>query len=209
MDVVQQIPDSLASRFGALVYEPFLAKGERLGMRRRRADLLAAATGRVVEIGAGTGLNFPHYPTGVQELTLTEPVPAMHRRLRARTGAEPLLATADALPFASSSVDTVVSTLVLCTVPHIEPVLDEIHRVLRPSGRLLFCEHVVADDPQQARHQRRFARLWAAFAQGCRCERDTLTALSTRFEITSLTEEQWAGMPRLVRPLIIGSASAK
>jgi SAM-dependent methyltransferase len=209
MDVAQRVPDSLASRFGALIYEPFIARGERLGMRRHRADLLAAAAGRVVEIGAGTGLNFAHYPAGVTELILTEPVPAMSRQLKARTAAEPILATADALPLASASVDTVVSTLVLCTVPEVEPVLDEIRRVLRPGGRLLFCEHVAADDPRLARRQRRFAGLWAAFAQGCRCDRDTLTVLRTRFEIDSLSEAQWHGMPRLVRPLIMGSASAR
>jgi SAM-dependent methyltransferase len=76
--------DRLWSRFGALIYDPFLARGERLGMRARRADLLGAATGRVLEIGAGTGLNLQHYPPGAEDLLLTEPEPAMLRRLRAR-----------------------------------------------------------------------------------------------------------------------------
>jgi SAM-dependent methyltransferase len=206
-------PDRLGSRFGALIYDPFLVRGERLGMRARRADLLGAATGRVLEIGAGTGLNLQHYPLGAEELLLTEPEPAMLRRLRARaagshrpTPTEVALSAADALPADDASVDTVVSTLVLCTIPDVDAALAEIVRVLRPGGRLLFVEHVRADDARLARSQDRWAGPWAAFAMGCRCNRDTLAALSRRFDIERVKNGRWRGMPWLVRPLIMGAA---
>ncbi|MFL6124797.1 class I SAM-dependent methyltransferase [Actinophytocola sp.] len=201
------------TRFGAVLYEPFLRRGERLGMRDHRAELVGRARGRVVEIGAGTGLNVPHYPPAAEEVILTEPVPAMFRRVRRRAaGHAPMRvvqAGADALPVADGSVDTVVSTLVLCTVAEVEPVLAEIARVLRPGGRLLFCEHVRAGDPKLARRQTRYAGPWAVFAQGCRCDRDTLDLVTERFDIEWVTDNQWRGMPSVVRPLVLGAATTR
>jgi SAM-dependent methyltransferase len=108
-------------RILALVDDPFLWLGEIAGMRRRRSTLLGAARGRVVEIGAGTGLNIAHYPDGIAELVLIEPDPAMRGRLALRLQryarvARIVDAPAERLPLADASVDTVVSTLVLCTV---------------------------------------------------------------------------------------------
>lgn len=197
-------------RLAAILYDPFLRTAERLGMADRRSALLAGAHGRVVEIGAGTGLNVAHYPDDAAELVLTEPVPAMRLRLADRVAAHPkarvVEASADALPVEDGSVDTVVSTFVLCTVPDVDPVLTEVARVLRPGGRLLFCEHVRADDPKLARRQSRFARPWAAFAQGCRCDRDTLDLLRRRFDVERVETARWRGMPSLVHPLVTGSA---
>jgi ubiquinone/menaquinone biosynthesis C-methylase UbiE len=194
-----------------VLYEPFLRRGERLGMHDRRAELLGQARGRVVEIGAGTGLNVEHYSREADEVILTEPVPAMYRRARRRAAGQTAMrvvrASADALPVDDGSVDTVVSTLVLCTVAEVEPVLAEIVRVLRPGGRLLFCEHVRATDPKVARRQSRYARPWAVFAQGCRCDRDTLALVAQRFDITLSTSAQWLGMPSVVGPLVVGAAT--
>lgn len=202
--------DGLWARFGAALYDPFLRRGERLGLADRRAELLRGAHGQVVEIGAGTGLNAGHYPVAA-EVVLTEPVPAMYRRLekrvRGHAGLRPVQAAADELPMADASVDTVVSTLVLCTVPDVDRVLAELARVLRPGGRLLFCEHVRAEDPKLARRQTRFAGPWAAFAQGCRCDRDTVALLKQRFDIETLSTAKWRGMPSVVHPLIIGTAT--
>ena len=111
-------PSAAWLRILALVYDPFLWLGEIAGMRRRRSTLLGGARGRVVEVGAGTGLNIAHYPDGIAELVLIEPEPAMRRRLARRLqrharGARIVDAPAERLPLADASVDTVVSTLVL------------------------------------------------------------------------------------------------
>jgi SAM-dependent methyltransferase len=206
------ITDSPWSRFTAAAYDPFLALGERRGMHQRRRRLLRHARGTVLEIGAGTGLNLAHYPDGLDELVLTEPAEPMARRLNARLRrsgrrgrVEP--AGAEALPAATGSVDTVVATLVLCTVPDPEAALDEIRRVLRPGGRLLFCEHVRAETPRRLRWQQRLARPWAAFAEGCRCDQPTLELIERALRVERLEHEQWRGMPGLVRPLIVGAAT--
>ena len=209
-------PTSLYERFSARIYDPFVWLGERRGMAHRRRELLAAARGRVLEIGAGTGLNVPHYPPGVDELILTEPVASMARRLERRAakreGNMPrvVVASAQCLPFPDDSFDAVVSTLVLCTVPEPDRALAEIRRVLKPGGLLLFIEHVRSDSERWGRWQDRLARPWAAFASGCRCNRNTLDLLdASGIPVSELDRHKWKGMPRLVRPLAIGSAEAR
>lgn len=139
--------DGLWDRLGAWIYDPFLWLGERRGMARRRRELLARAQGRVLEIGAGTGLNIRHYRHSIEALVLTEPLEPIARALERRVQrlgcpAEVRRAPAEALPFDRASFDTVVSTLVLCTVQDQALALNEIARVLRPGGRLLFIEHL-------------------------------------------------------------------
>jgi len=204
-------PRDIWSRVGATIYDPFVALGERRGMHERRRRLLGRARGRVLEIGAGTGLNLAHYPDELEELVLSEPSEPMARRLESRLDRSEvrgsvLRAGAEALPVATDSIDTVVSTLVLCTVPDPEAALEEIRRVLRPGGRLLFCEHVRADSTRRARWQERLARPWKAFADGCRCNQETLGLIERVLRITRLEREEWRGMPGLVRPLIMGEA---
>jgi ubiquinone/menaquinone biosynthesis C-methylase UbiE len=199
------------SHVGAAIYEPFLALGERQGMAEHRRALLARAHGRVLEIGAGTGLNLPYYKRGLDRLVLTEPDAGMARRLerrveRTRLPAEVVRAGAEALPFADASFDVAVSTMVLCTVPDPEAALAELRRVLRPSGCLLYVEHLRADDHRLARWQDRLAAPWAAFAAGCRCNRRTLELLDRSFALEPPTHHAWRGMPRLVRPLAAGAA---
>lgn len=203
---------SLAEKFSGLTYDPFLRLGERRGMRDRRRELLAAAQGRVLEIGAGTGLNLPHYPAEVSELVVTEPVAGMRERLERRAAdlaidAQVVAADAEDLPFADGSFDTVVSTLVLCTVAEPLRAIAEIQRVLAPGGRLLFIEHVLSETTGLRRWQRRLAEPWAAFAEGCRCDRDTLTHLrEAGMHVAAVRTDAWKGMPRIVAPLIIGRA---
>jgi SAM-dependent methyltransferase len=207
-------PAPAGSRFGAAIYDPFLALGERAGMRERRRRLLASARGRVLEIGAGTGLNLDHYPAAVEDLLLSEPVEPMAKRLvkrlreSGRTGAV-LDASAESLPVADGSVDTVVSTMVLCTVRDPERALAEIRRVLAPGGRLLFCEHVRSDSPRLERWQRRLAGAWAGFAEGCRCDQPTLALIERELDVTGLERDTWRGMAPLVHPLVIGQAVAR
>lgn len=196
----------------ALGYDPMLWLGEVAGMRRRRRRLLRGAHGRVLEIGAGTGLNLALYPDGLAELVVSEPDAGMRRRLLrrlARRGrvARVVDATAESLPLADASVDTVVSTLVLCTVDDPERTLAEIARVLRPDGQLLFIEHVRARSPRLAGWQDRLARPWLHFAAGCRCNRATLDLLRSGGFAVSAEDAVWRGMPAIVGPLAVGRAT--
>ncbi|WP_084508499.1 class I SAM-dependent methyltransferase [Nocardia pseudovaccinii] len=198
----------------AALYDPLLWRGERAGMGARRRQLLGRATGRTVELGSGTGLNLQYYPDHLDELILTEPEAAMRARLDRRLRgtqrrAKVLDASADQLPFAEESVDTVVSTLVLCTVDSPDAVLREIKRVLRPDGRLLFLEHVRSQSPRLARWQDRLEGPWRRFAEGCHCNRATLELIrASGLELDDVQEATWRGMMvPIVRPLIIGAAT--
>jgi SAM-dependent methyltransferase len=199
--------------FSAL-YDPLLWIGERAGLARRRADLLEGARGRVLELGAGTGLNLPHYPEDIDELILTEPSAPMASRLErraARAAAEcrVVRTCAERLPFEDDSFDTVVSTLVLCTVDDPRLAIDQVARVLRPGGRLLFLEHIRSESPRLARWQDRLHRPWHAFAAGCNANRPTVDLLQeSSLKLKDVEHERWTGMPALVRPLAIGSAEA-
>lgn len=199
--------------FSAL-YDPLLWVGERTGMAKRRRDLLSQASGRVLELGAGTGLNLPHYPDEIENLTLTEPaapmLPKLERRLRkvARDG-EVVVATAEEMPFDDDSFDTVVSTLVLCTVDDPHAAITEIDRVLRPGGELLFLEHVRSDSERLARWQDRLHRPWHAFAAGCHANRATVDLLrDSPLKVEAVNHDRWSWMPALVHPLAIGRAQA-
>ena len=199
-------------RILALVYDPFLWLGEHRGMRRRRRALLDGAVGDVVEIGAGTGLNVEHYPDATTELVLVEPDAAMRRRLVHRLGrhahvAHVVDAPAERLPLPDASVDTVVSTLVLCTVDDPEGALREIARVLRPDGQLLFIEHVRASSRFLAACQDHLLEPWRRFTGGCRCNRATVELMrACGFEVTA-DNVGWRGMPAIVRPLVVGRAT--
>ena len=199
-------------RILALAYDPFLWLAELVGMRSRRRALLKDARGRVVEIGAGTGLNIAHYPDGLAELVLTEPEAGMRRKLARRLHkqgrvAQLLDAPAECLPLADASVDTVVSTLVLCTVNDPELTLREIARVLRPGGQLLFIEHVRSSSRLLTRYQDAMFAPWRAFAGGCRCNQPTQDLLRACGFTVSADDVVWHGMPAIVHPLVVGRAA--
>jgi ubiquinone/menaquinone biosynthesis C-methylase UbiE len=196
----------------AVLYDPFVWLGEMAGMRRRRRTLVTQAQGLVVEIGAGTGLNVAHYSDAVDELILTEPEPGMRRKLARRLERHARVATiidapAEHLPLADACVDTVVSTLVLCTVDDPEGALREIARVLRPDGQLLFIEHVRARSPFLAACQDKLLRPWRGFAGGCVCNRPTLELMRACGFTVEADEAVWRGMPAIVHPLAIGRAT--
>jgi ubiquinone/menaquinone biosynthesis C-methylase UbiE len=181
-------------------------------MRRRRRELLSQARGQTLEIGSGTGLNLVHYPDDLDGLVLAEPDPSMRKRLqtavrRSERKVDVIDARAERLPFADASVDTVVSTLVLCTVDAPDIALREIGRVLRPDGQLLFVEHVRSESPLLARWQDRLARPWQRFAEGCRCNRATLELIQAGgFRVDAHTAA-WRAMLPIIRPLVIGRAT--
>jgi len=200
------------ARTFAVVYDPTLWAGERAGARALRRDLVGQARGVTVEIGSGTGLNLPYYPDDLDELVLAEPDRSMHVRLEQRlrrSGRLARLAAAPAeqLPFADHSVDTVVSTFVLCTVEDPELALREIVRVLRPDGQFLFLEHVRSHSARLAAWQDRLAEPWRRFARGCRCNRATAELIATSgLAFDEVHDETWRAMPPIVRPLIAGRA---
>jgi SAM-dependent methyltransferase len=195
----------------AAIYEPLMQATENGGNTERRAAVLAHARGTVVELGAGTGLNLPHYPTDI-ELVLTEPEPPMTRRLLERLQqsgrqARVLQAPAERIPLPDGSADTVVSTLVLCTVRDLDATLSEIRRLLRPGGRLLFIEHVAAEPGTRLRHwQDRLERPWRRLAHGCHTNRDTEQALRNAGLALENIHRGQMEAERLLRPLTWGTA---
>ncbi|HET7510424.1 MAG TPA: class I SAM-dependent methyltransferase [Solirubrobacterales bacterium] len=207
--------DATWGRFFSACYEAGLRKTEEAGLRQMRHELLAGARGRVVEVGAGTGLNLEHYPEGIEGLTLTEPDPHMTKRLRDKLAASGrtaqvsvIGAPAEKLPFPDDSIDTVVVTLVLCTVPDPTAALGEISRVLKPSGQLLFLEHVRSRDPALAKWQDRLERPWRFLGDGCHCNRDTVAAIGTAgFQLGEVEHDAMPKAPPIVRPLARGSAT--
>jgi ubiquinone/menaquinone biosynthesis C-methylase UbiE len=198
-------------RVFAALYDRIMRRGEQLSMRRCRSELVAQARGRTLEIGAGTGANVTHYTDRVTELILAEPFEPMRRRMErtlTQSGrpASTLDASAEAIPLADESVDTIVSTLVLCTVDFPDVVLAELARVLRPDGQLLFVEHVRSHSQRLARWQDRLQTPWRYFAAGCRCNRDTLSSIQAAGFSTKHEAAHWKGVPPIVAPLVIGRA---
>lgn len=204
---------SLRGRFFAATYDRQLAKTEKAGLRALRRQLLAAATGDVLEIGGGTGANLPFYGTGVQSLTVTEPEVPMLRRLERRAKEDAphamvLRAPAEDLPFDDAAFDVAVSTLVLCGVTDQARALRQLRRVLRPGGQLLFIEHVRSDDAKLARRQDRMNPV-NRFVVHCDCNRPTLTSIrQAGFTVAQLEHEMMPKVPSFVSPLIVGIASA-
>jgi ubiquinone/menaquinone biosynthesis C-methylase UbiE len=205
---------SIWGRVFAAMYDRFMERTERDCLQAHRKELLAEADGDVLEIGGGTGANLAFYTNGLRSLTITEPEKPMLRRLErhveeAGTEATVLRAPAEDLPFNDASFDTAVATLVLCTVDDQPRALRELHRVLRPGGKLLFIEHVRADDPKQARLQDRMHPINVRFAHGCHCNRPTLdTIRDAGFEVDELERGSLTHAPPWVRPLIVGAAAA-
>ena len=202
-------------RIFAALYDRLLSGTERAGLQDMRAELLAGARGRTLELGAGTGLNLAHYTDAVTELVLTEPDPHMARRLRKRLEEEPpapgrvevIEAQAERLPFEDQSFNSVVSTLVLCSVESPGGAAAEIARVLKPDGRLLYLEHVRSGDPAVARWQDRLERPWGWLGAGCHPNRDTLAQLeATGLLAEPVERDQMPKAPSIVRPLVRGEA---
>lgn len=160
----------------------------------RKKALFADLSGTVVEIGPGTGANLAHLPRGVRWIGI-EPNPHMQTRLRQRAAATGIaaefrIASAQSLRFEDASVDVVLSTLVLCSVPDPAAVVAEVRRVLRPGGRFVFIEHVAAPRGSPLRSlQRLFRPLWSCIADGCRLDRELVAVIrAAGFESLELEE---------------------
>jgi ubiquinone/menaquinone biosynthesis C-methylase UbiE len=209
---VGRVYDATWGRAFAACYDRGLKAVEEAGLRDVRREVLAAASGRTVDVGAGTGVNVELFGDEIDKLVLVEPDPHMAVRLRRRVAAsgveaEIVQAPAERLPFEDASFDTAVFTLVLCTVPDPAAALAETARILRPGGRMLFVEHVRSEDSRRARWQDRLERPWGLLANGCHPNRDTVALIET--SALELEEVEIGRLPKsipIVRPLVRGAA---
>ena len=199
----------------ARFYTHVLARNEPEELRAYRDELLAGLSGRVVEVGAGSGANFPHYPPQVSEVVAVEPEEYLRRQAEAAAPHAPIPVTvldgiADALPLADASCDAAVACLVLCSVPDQASALAELRRVLKPGGELRFLEHVRGRTPRMVRWQRLADRtFWPRAFGGCHTARDTVAAIERAgFALEQRRDLQPESLPSFlpVYPQAIGVA---
>ena len=196
----------------ARVYNRVMASSEQACLARWRRELFAPLHGRVLEVGAGTGASLPCYPDTLDELVLAEPDPHMRRQLEARLDGHARVSVCadpiESLAVPDASFDAVVSSLVLCSVAAPERALAEILRVLRPGGRFVFIEHVVAHgEPVRLRWQRRVEPIWKRVAGNCHLTRDTEAAIGAAgLRIQTLQHDHLQNPMPLIRPCIRGWA---
>jgi ubiquinone/menaquinone biosynthesis C-methylase UbiE len=172
----------------ARYFDRYGARNEERGNRELRRELLAGLSGLVLEVGAGNGLNFPHYPASVREIVAVEPEPYLRgRAAEAATAAPVPVRVADGiaaeLPAADGEFDAVVISGLLCSVADVPAALAEFGRVLRPGGQLRFYEHVRSRDPVFARFQQATDLVWPHLMGGCHVQRQTQAAIGRVFTI--------------------------
>jgi ubiquinone/menaquinone biosynthesis C-methylase UbiE len=194
------------------LYDRVLRPTEEACLASWRRELLARASGEVLEIGAGTGANLAAYPPAVRHVVLTEPDRHMREVLERKAATEPRAelsdAAAESLPFESGRFDFVVGSLALCSVADVSRALGEIQRVLRPGGALLFIEHVAAESgTSRRRWQGWIEPVWKRFANNCHLTRETAAALAgAGFRLDPLVRESMRKAAPLVRLSIRGVA---
>jgi ubiquinone/menaquinone biosynthesis C-methylase UbiE len=191
-------------------------KMEQAGYGRRRDQLLAGLSGTVIEVGAGNGMNFAHYPREVTHVLAVEPEArlralAEHEAKKTTVDIEVVDGTADHLPAADAAFETAIASLVLCSVPDVAVALAELHRVIRPGGQLRFFEHVRATSPGLARVQRILdATIWPTLGGGCHAHRDTRASIKAAgFSIDHVDDLRLPAtrIPAPTAPHILGSAT--
>jgi len=157
--------------------QPFVAK--------HRQELLSQASGVILEIGFGTGLNLQHYPEMVRKIATVDPNPGMHRKAKkrieqSRIEVDQRLLSGEQLPFDEASFDCVVSTFTLCSIDDVNRAIGEVHRVLRPGGRFLFLEHGLSPDPKVQKWQHRLNWLQQHLADNCHLDRNMRVRISSQ-----------------------------
>ena len=198
-------------RLFAALYDRVNKASEDAGVSQERHRLLTQARGVTIEVGPGTGLNLEHYPESVTRLVLAEPDPHMRRRLQGRVDAlrrtaEIIDAKVEHLPFPDASFDTAVVAQVLCSVPDQQAALEEMARVLKPDGQLLFLEHVRSEDPKLAKWQDRVRPLHHLIFC-CHPNRATLAAIErSPFTVESVRHGVMPKVPKVDSPMIVGVA---
>ncbi|WP_020672489.1 class I SAM-dependent methyltransferase [Amycolatopsis nigrescens] len=197
----------------ARMYPRIAAWAETHGAAEHRAELLAGVTGRVIEVGAGHGVNFPHYPHTVTEVVAVEPEPALRAQAEkaARISTVPITVVdgvAEELPAEDASFDVVVTSLVLCSISDPTAALGEARRVLRPEGELRFYEHIRAHEQGFARYQRAVDLLWPYLAGGCHVSKPTdRTIAEAGFTIDQIRHFRFPSAKAPSSPCVIGHAS--
>jgi ubiquinone/menaquinone biosynthesis C-methylase UbiE len=201
----------------AWMFERASVRMDAAGAAEHRRRLVAGLSGSVVEIGAGNGRNFAHYPPQVSAILAVEPEPRL--RAAAQRAAEhapvPVTVTdgvADHLPAPDGAFDAAVLSLVLCSVPDQAAALAEVRRVVRPGGQLRFLEHVVAEHHGTLRRVQRVldATIWPLLCGGCHTSRDTVTAIRTAgFQVTELERFLFPDTPVTLAPAphVLGRAT--
>ncbi len=202
--------------FARLFSKISVADDERSGVADLRRELLAGLTGRVVEMGAGSGLNFPHYPAGVRELVAVEPEPYLRAQADTAAARAPVAVTvvdgvAEDIPAADGSFDAAVVAGLLCSVADPLAALHELRRVLRPGGELRFFEHVRSEHPVHGAIQDAVRPIWARVMGGCQLNRRSgATIAAAGFTIVYSRDVTVMSAPHewFIRPRIIGRAVA-
>lgn len=194
-------------------YDWAMRKTEQRCLAQWRQELLAQATGELLEIGAGTGINLPHYPYNLSKITLCEPDSQMRRKLRQKLtdaqhrNIQVVHWCAEQIELPDQSFDTIVSSLVLCSVSDPQQALKELYRLLRPGGQLLFLEHIIAAEHKTIRWQRRFEPVWRRCSGNCHLTRDTLINIEAAgLQIEHLQEADIIGAPAILRRTVRGRA---
>lgn len=198
----------------ARLYPRINAFAEAHGSIEHRQELLAGVHGVVVEIGAGTGANFRHYPPEVERVVAVEPEPRLraHAERAVKDAAVPvevLDGQAEMLPVEDATADVAVVSLVLCTIADVPGALAETQRVLKPSGELRFYEHVRSQEPRSFRRQRALNPLWRLIGGGCNLTRDSEHAIQEAgFTVSTVRHFDFlpGGRPNPAAPSIIGAA---
>jgi ubiquinone/menaquinone biosynthesis C-methylase UbiE len=178
-DMGQELENPLFARF----FHRYCGRDRGRGEQELRRELVAGASGRVVEVGAGNGINFEHYPASVSELIAIEPEPYLRSQAETAASCAPIpirvtSGTAASLGLDDDSADVIVVSGVLCSVPDQREALLEFRRVLRDDGELRFYEHVRSRRPGFARWQRGVDPIWSRFMGGCHTTRDTLASIT-------------------------------
>ena len=202
-------------RLFAAIYDRVMASAERRCLAGWRRELLEPVRGDVLEIGAGTGANLEHLPSGVGEVHMAEPSAPMRKRLERRIEAcgssrsvRALDAGAESIPLPEASVDAVLSTLVLCSVQDPQRALAEVRRVLRPGGSLRLIEHIAHDGHWTKGLQRGLDPLWRVCADGCRLTRSTGETLrEAGFDTSALEQRELRPGAPWIRRVLVGAAA--
>lgn len=195
-------------------YDKTMQDAELKCLKDWRAALLGNLSEVVLEIGSGTGINLDYYPDTVKQLILIEPDKHMRYKLQEKmatknnSAIKVLDCAAESIPLANASCDVIVSTLVLCTVKDQAKALLELHRLLRPKGKLIFIEHTAATNhPQRLKWQHRLEPFWKIISCGCHLTRRTEEAiLKAGFVFEDISRQSMRGVPPIVRPSIKGIA---